>query len=41
MLLVHGVECSALPCSPYSPTVTEVSGKTAINFNDAEATLNG
>lgn len=39
--LMHCVEWSALPRSLLSPTVSEVSGKTPINFNDAESTLNG
>lgn len=41
MQLMHCVEWSALPWSLLSPTVTEVSGTTPINFNDAESTLNG
>lgn len=41
MQLMHCVEWSALPQSLLSPTVSEVSGKTPINFNDAESTLNG
>lgn len=41
MQLIHCVEWSALPRSLLSPTVTEVSGKTPVNFNDAESTLNG